>query len=524
MPGPQSAGYSGVTADGAGFTGSAPVAAGTSSTASSASGASTTAPVSVPAPASKPASAPGEPATGSGYDGVLAPPPDWATAGSVELGHLPIAPGEPPVSQSLGTGDRSGAGSRRGAQHGAPAQPVPPPSPPAGQPQTGQSGSDVGGLLVDEHLRAGYRDTGDPYPGANITEYPDVYVGAFGWLTPSPPADVEPHPLDTQITRDWARQQTDADLDGFIDEIAGTREDAGDLGLAAGLRQNLVTLLSERISRHWKYAASGINLPDSGGSEELVGEITMSDLDAQTQQDLLDLVRGNAESRQAERAVLDQGQAGMKSIAEQVKDIVLQRIFSNVEGWFTGRSQVATASHWFPQFAGTPRRLGGFAKPSGATYPKLQNMLNDLYRETAKVGNGSSMDAVWFEKVTGHLVGGTRHRQKVANIYAGLTKMLDNPNLKLTSRDVEIIKNVMTDIERAVAGDPTRIIGGGGLRALEKIPNWYRSSAPTRWMPWAEPVVPSTRQWPGRAVQRAYELAATARARSAIPEEHEVDK
>lgn len=60
---------------------------------------------------------------------------------------------------------------------------------------------------------------------------------------------------------------------------------------------------------------------------------------------------------------------------------------------------------------------------------KLSMLLNDLYRPNAKIGSGSTADAVRHEMRTGEAVGGKFHSQKAVDYSLALQKWLDNnPN------------------------------------------------------------------------------------------------
>jgi RHS repeat-associated protein len=55
---------------------------------------------------------------------------------------------------------------------------------------------------------------------------------------------------------------------------------------------------------------------------------------------------------------------------------------------------------------------------------KLENIIKDLYREKAKVGSGSTADAIRHELQTGDLVGGRSHIQKGQDALRGVEKLL----------------------------------------------------------------------------------------------------
>ncbi|MDQ3960325.1 MAG: hypothetical protein M3255_08645, partial [Pseudomonadota bacterium] len=55
---------------------------------------------------------------------------------------------------------------------------------------------------------------------------------------------------------------------------------------------------------------------------------------------------------------------------------------------------------------------------------KLENIIKDLYREKAKVGSGSTADAIRHELQTGDLVGGRSHIRKGQDALRGIEKLL----------------------------------------------------------------------------------------------------
>ncbi|HTN46306.1 MAG TPA: hypothetical protein VL098_08165 [Flavipsychrobacter sp.] len=54
---------------------------------------------------------------------------------------------------------------------------------------------------------------------------------------------------------------------------------------------------------------------------------------------------------------------------------------------------------------------------------KLTNVVRDLYRPNAKVGNGSSMDAYRYEKTFSTTVGGKTHQEKLLGYRSALLKL-----------------------------------------------------------------------------------------------------
>lgn len=430
---PQQAGYTGVTSSAAGYTGSVPVAS---------SAVKTTSP----------------PPKGAGYDGIIAGQPNAAIP---DVGYFPIPPPK----------------ANRVAQ-----QPKQQPIPTAPPLWLVASPSTVG-ELTDDREHDGYRVLQPVGPTQNLSDYPETYTGVHGWLTVIPSA--EPNPTNTVVARDWARAQTDEDLDDWIETLSEVRQQSVDPPSDAGMRRNMITLLSERIARHRQYAAFG-SVPDTSADPliNLVDDITMNDLDPSTRQDLIDLLNGTSAARTTERKILDTGHRGMREIAENVQAILIQRSFATGEGWLYGRTAAHAAESWWPSVAGAPLRTGGMARPSGAKHPKLRDAIHELWsRGKGNFGNGSSMDAVWWERVTGRVIGKKPHLTKVLKRQRQLQKLLDKG--ALSGGDRKVALRIINDINRAILGSPERIPGGGGWRPNSDFPNWY-----PRQIPWAEPTLP----------------------------------
>lgn len=77
--------------------------------------------------------------------------------------------------------------------------------------------------------------------------------------------------------------------------------------------------------------------------------------------------------------------------------------------------------------------------------------MDDLYRDGAKIGSGSTADAVRHELATGQPVGGVWHTQKAQDYSIALTKWLkDNPNAPFGDRSAAT--NVLRDLQNALKG------------------------------------------------------------------------
>ena len=82
-------------------------------------------------------------------------------------------------------------------------------------------------------------------------------------------------------------------------------------------------------------------------------------------------------------------------------------------------------------------------------HPKLQNMVDDLYKPNAKIGSGSTADAIREEAATGNQVGGKYHFEKGQNLRKGLQYWLeDNPTA--ASGDRAVAENLLQDINDAM--------------------------------------------------------------------------
>jgi uncharacterized Zn-binding protein involved in type VI secretion len=91
---------------------------------------------------------------------------------------------------------------------------------------------------------------------------------------------------------------------------------------------------------------------------------------------------------------------------------------------------------------------GGVEKPTCAD-PSLAAFMNQLYRPTATIGNGSTADSVRYTKVTGFLVGGSDHVIKAQ----GAITFLNKAAARLAgTADAIAAREVATDLARALLG------------------------------------------------------------------------
>ncbi len=77
--------------------------------------------------------------------------------------------------------------------------------------------------------------------------------------------------------------------------------------------------------------------------------------------------------------------------------------------------------------------------------------MENLYRDGAEIGTGSTADAVRYEIQTGEPVGGVFHTQKAQDYSIALQKWLDaNPNASFGDRSAA--QNVLRDLQNALKG------------------------------------------------------------------------
>jgi filamentous hemagglutinin len=81
----------------------------------------------------------------------------------------------------------------------------------------------------------------------------------------------------------------------------------------------------------------------------------------------------------------------------------------------------------------------------------LSNIIDDLYRPNAKVGSGSTADAVRYEIATGEKVGGRGHIEKAETYSKALQDWL-NKNPQASTSDKAAAENVLKDMQNALKG------------------------------------------------------------------------
>lgn len=94
-------------------------------------------------------------------------------------------------------------------------------------------------------------------------------------------------------------------------------------------------------------------------------------------------------------------------------------------------------------------RLKAWSKPQVAD-ARMKNIVGDLFRPGAKVGNGSTADAVRHELRTGELVGGKGHLTKAREVLTRLRTHLEDP--AATPADKGTAKILAQDLLNALRG------------------------------------------------------------------------
>ena len=93
---------------------------------------------------------------------------------------------------------------------------------------------------------------------------------------------------------------------------------------------------------------------------------------------------------------------------------------------------------------------GRLAKPLGVVSAKLQNIVNDLYKAVAKIGFGSTADALKAERlIPGFMVGGRSHLIKSQDYLRGLDKWLAK-NPEAAAGDIAIANRLREDLTNAI--------------------------------------------------------------------------
>lgn len=130
-------------------------------------------------------------------------------------------------------------------------------------------------------------------------------------------------------------------------------------------------------------------------------------------------------------------------------------IIDTVKGWFGKEdnvvSQVNNANTTSIGKEGLLDNLASQMQKPLVEDGKLQNIANDLYRENAKIGNGSTGAAVRYENETGGAVGSKFHTQK-AEDYSVALKDWINRNPNASTNDKMAAELMLRDLQNALNG------------------------------------------------------------------------
>ncbi|MFY9620738.1 MAG: RHS repeat-associated core domain-containing protein, partial [Pyrinomonadaceae bacterium] len=85
---------------------------------------------------------------------------------------------------------------------------------------------------------------------------------------------------------------------------------------------------------------------------------------------------------------------------------------------------------------------------NGARSPAVRKWIEYLYRQGAKIGDGSTADAIRFERLTGQLLSKAGHSQKGKEAIAGLERLLRTN--KLGPEDTKIVKELISNLKDAL--------------------------------------------------------------------------
>jgi hypothetical protein len=112
-----------------------------------------------------------------------------------------------------------------------------------------------------------------------------------------------------------------------------------------------------------------------------------------------------------------------------------------------GEDQVSPAGSGGSTPSGFPVRPPA-QQPQGVTSPRLQNILNELYKGVThprRTGDGTTADAIRWERASGETVVGRRHLQKGVDSIRGLKRWLrQNPYASAYERG--IAQNEMSNL------------------------------------------------------------------------------
>jgi len=86
----------------------------------------------------------------------------------------------------------------------------------------------------------------------------------------------------------------------------------------------------------------------------------------------------------------------------------------------------------------------------GARHPKLRNIIEAMYRKTARIGSGSTADAIRYELRNGELISKTGHLIKGQEMRTSLLRLIDSG--ELGEADAQIARGLLADLQGALSG------------------------------------------------------------------------
>jgi len=93
----------------------------------------------------------------------------------------------------------------------------------------------------------------------------------------------------------------------------------------------------------------------------------------------------------------------------------------------------------------------GISLQNAVSNKKLKNLIGELYREGALVGDGSAMAAASLQVKTGQLTGGKDHIQKINERIANLKNILKNQYLN--NKDKKYAEKLLEDMNKSLKGE-----------------------------------------------------------------------
>lgn len=92
----------------------------------------------------------------------------------------------------------------------------------------------------------------------------------------------------------------------------------------------------------------------------------------------------------------------------------------------------------------------GISIQNNVSNQKLKNLIGELYREGASVGDGSAMAAASFQVNTGELVQGKNHVLKIKERMSNANNIIRTQNLNPS--DKKFIERLLKDMEKSLRG------------------------------------------------------------------------